>query len=138
MKVKTFGIAVDNLDYLEQVSKAVKSWEITTPIEVLVELNIGHNRCGVTPDEAVALSLRVKELEKTQGSVIFKGITGYEALQCSHPNRKLNRPRGVIASLLKQKGKSKPIANEIQAGGGVVCDILNCEKEGYWTKCRTY
>ena len=32
----------------------------------------------MTPDEAVALSLQVKELEKTQRSVIFKGITGYE------------------------------------------------------------
>ena len=153
-KVKTFRIAVDNLEYLEQVSKAVKSWEITTPIEVLVELNIGHNRCGVTPDEAVALSLRVKELEKTQGSVIFKGITGYEGhtpvLPPQQKAEETKRGHGILAEARRKieaaglkveivsAGGScnyidclnQEIANEIQAGGGAVCDILYCEKAG--------
>jgi len=151
-KIKRLRIAVDNLEYLEQISKAVKSWEITTPIEVLIELNINHNRCGVTVDEAVQLSARVKELEITQGSVIFAGITGYEGhtpvlppaekakeTQKCHEiladaKRKIEAT-GLEVKLVSAGGSCNyidclkvGIANEIQAGGGAVCDLLYCEK----------
>lgn len=151
-KIKRFRVAVDNMEYLEAISDAVKTWEVTTPIEVLVELNVGHNRCGVTIDEAIEMTLRVKELEKTKGSVIFAGITGYEGhtpvlppaektketLRCHQMLAEAKRrieEKGVKVDLISAGSSCNymdclkaGIINEVQAGGGTICDILYCEK----------
>lgn len=151
-KIKRLRVAVDNMQYLEDISQAVKAWEITTPIEVLIELNINHNRCGVTVEEAVNLCLRAKELEKTQGSIIFKGITGYEGhTPVLPPEEKTKETRKSHEILAEAKRKIEEIGvkidvvsaggscnyidclnmgvvNEIQAGGGAIGDILYCEK----------
>lgn len=63
-KVKRLRVPVDNSEYLQNLVNAVHQWEIITPIEVLVELNINHNRCGVTIDEAVELAVSAARFEK--------------------------------------------------------------------------
>jgi 3-hydroxy-D-aspartate aldolase len=45
-RVRRLRVNVDHADNIRNISAEVKRWEITTPIELLVELNIGHNRCG--------------------------------------------------------------------------------------------
>lgn len=131
----------------------MKRWEITTPIEVLVEININHNRCGVNSlEEAVELAAAVKELELTQGSVTFVGITGYEGhTAIMEPLKKreetikshqiLQKAReeiektGTKVTVVSAGGScnymdslSLGIVNEIQAGGGAVTDLLYYNK----------
>ena len=60
----------------------VDSWEgasaidaaLTDPIEVLIDVNVAQDRCGVAPAEALALADRVAELERLE----IVGLQGYE------------------------------------------------------------
>jgi D-serine deaminase-like pyridoxal phosphate-dependent protein len=46
----------------------------TPPLEVLIDINVGQNRCGVDPADAVALADRVAELHALR----IVGVQGYE------------------------------------------------------------
>lgn len=151
-QLKRLRVAVDDADYIKSLAKAVEKWEITTPIEVLVELNINHNRCGTTVEEAVELAVLVKEIQNSTGSLIFAGITGYEGhtpilpkedktreTKISHDILKLAKEaieaRGIKVEVVSAGGSCNymdcldiGIINEIQAGGGAICDLLYYEK----------
>ena len=66
------SIAVDSRDGLEQIAAATRGTEVT--IGVLVDVNVGQERCGVTPTEALVLARRVAD---TRG-VALRGVMGYE------------------------------------------------------------
>jgi D-serine deaminase-like pyridoxal phosphate-dependent protein len=151
-KVKTIRVAVENADYIKLLAKQVESWEITSPVEVLVELNINHNRCGVTPKEALELAKLIKDIEIKNNSLIFAGITGYEGhLPILPPNeksletqkshnilaeaKKLIEDAGIKVNIISGGGScnyidclSLGIINELQAGGGAICDLLYYDK----------
>lgn len=151
-RVKRLRVAVDSLDYLEALANSVKRWEITTPIEVLVELNINHNRCGVTIPESVALARRAKQIETTNGAVIFMGITGYEGhtpilppaektLETKKAHailaqaREMIEAEGIEVKIVSAGGSCNymdclavGVVNELQAGGGAIGDLLYCNK----------
>lgn len=150
--VKRLRVAVDNADYLRELAAAIEQWEIITPIEVLIELNVNHNRCGVTVKEAVDLALMAHAIETKAGSIKFVGITGYEGhTPILPPDQKAKETavsHNILATakrLIEQKGievkvvsgggscnymdaLSNGIVNEIQAGGGVICDELYYHK----------
>lgn len=66
-------VAVDHCENVAELSRAAVAKGVH--IRVLVEVNIGHNRCGVAPLEpALALSRAV------QGSpgLVYKGLMGYD------------------------------------------------------------
>lgn len=66
-------VAVDSLEGLRALSVAAAGEGVE--IGVLVDINVGQNRCGVTPgDAAVALARRVIETP----SVALRGVMGYE------------------------------------------------------------
>lgn len=147
-KVKRLRVAVDNADYLRELADAIEQWEMITPIEVLVELNINHNRCGVTVAEAVDLAVLANAIEKKTGSIKFIGITGYEGhtpilppdektreTSISHEILALAKnsieKKGIKVEVISGAGScnymdalKKGILTEIQAGGGAVCDLL--------------
>ncbi|HLG58460.1 MAG TPA: DSD1 family PLP-dependent enzyme [Vicinamibacterales bacterium] len=66
-------VAVDSVTGLDQLSVAARAAGVT--IGVLVDLNVGQGRCGVTPgDEALALARGVM----ASAGVTLRGVMGYE------------------------------------------------------------
>ena len=66
-------VAVDSITGLENLAQAARSEGVN--IGVLVDLNVGQGRCGVTPgDEAVRLAERVAQT----ADVTLRGVMGYE------------------------------------------------------------
>ncbi|MDF2867949.1 MAG: hypothetical protein K0S11_1419 [Gammaproteobacteria bacterium] len=151
-QVKRLCVAVDDKNYLQDLATAVQRWEITTPIEVLIELNINHNRCGVTVAEAVELARLAKAIELTTGAVIFSGITGYEGhtpiLPSAEKTLGTQKAHEILAQAkaqIEQQGIQVKVVSaggscnyidclnlgvvtEIQAGGGALGDLLYCNK----------
>lgn len=66
-------VAVDNEDNIESLSQAARAYNVT--IGVLVEVNIGHNRCGVSPFEP---SLELAQSVQEMPGLSFKGLMGYD------------------------------------------------------------
>lgn len=150
-KVKRLIVAVDSAAYLTELEAMIKKWEITTPIEVLVELNINHDRCGVSLDDAVILAQKAHEMASTSGAIVFAGITGYEGhtpilppaekthqTRLSHTILQEARRRieelGIEVKVVSGGGSCNyidclelNILTELQAGGGAVCDHLYCD-----------
>jgi D-serine deaminase-like pyridoxal phosphate-dependent protein len=66
-------IAVDNSSNAKNISTTAMNAGVT--IGVLVEINIGHNRCGVAPfDPVLALARQIHRLP----GLMFMGIMGYD------------------------------------------------------------
>jgi D-serine deaminase-like pyridoxal phosphate-dependent protein len=66
-------VAVDSRDNAQALSEAALSHGVT--IGVLVEVNIGHNRCGVAPYEP---ALELTRFVLSRPSLQFSGLTGYD------------------------------------------------------------
>jgi len=150
-RLKRLRVAIDSMDYLRDLATAVERWQIITPIEILVELNVNHNRCGVTAEEAVELARTAKHIELTTGSIIFAGITGYEGhtpilppqektLATKESHNILAKAKsaigaeGIKVAVVSGGGSCNYIdcletgvLTEIQAGGGALGDLLYCE-----------
>ncbi len=151
-KVKRLRVAVDNADYLRDLTSAIEQWEMITPIEVLVELNVNHNRCGVTIAEALNLAVLANRIEQETGAIKFVGITGYEGhtpiMPPGEKTRETSISHEILASakkLIEKKGihidvisgggscnyidaLNKGVVTEIQAGGGAIGDLLYFHK----------
>ena len=71
--VRRVTVAVDSIEGLDAISRAAR--DAGADIGVLVDVNVGQNRCGVLPGEdAVALAARIA---RTRG-VSLRGVMGYE------------------------------------------------------------
>lgn len=69
----TVTIAVDSADGVNQISRAAMHGGVT--VGILVDVNVGQNRCGVPPGEdAVALGRRVMNASGLR----LSGVMGYE------------------------------------------------------------
>ena len=146
--VQRLRVAVDNADYLRELVAAIQQWEIITSIEVLVELNINHHRCGVHVAEAVELAKLAHHLEQTTGAIVFAGITGYEGhtpiLPPAEKTQETDNAHDILAQaklLIEAEGIEvknvsgggscnymdalhKGVLTEVQAGGGAIGDLL--------------
>lgn len=72
-KTTDIMVAVDNYQNVAELSEAATAKGVQ--IRVLVEVNIGHNRCGVAPFEpALALSKAVHEAP----GLVYTGLMGYD------------------------------------------------------------
>src|SRR3990167_8879493 len=152
-QVKCLRVAIDDSVYLQNLAQAVERWEIITPIEVLIELNVNHDRCGVsTIEEAINLARLAKQIEMNTGSIIFAGITGYEGhtpimppIEKSQETKKSHdllakakssiESAGIKVNVVSGVGSCNymdcldaGILTEIQAGGGALCDLLYYHK----------
>lgn len=110
-------VAVDSLANIEQLAAAAAAYG--TRLGVLVEVNVGLNRCGVEPGSA-ALALARAILRCP--SLVFEGLQGYEGHVVLRPDPEERRRRGREAMeklvgtrrLLERNG----ITVAIVSGGG--------------------
>src|SRR5262245_9895478 len=81
-RLATVTVAIDSDTGLSQLSKAATEAGVT--IGVLVDVNVGQNRCGVAPgDEAVALARRALGMPGLK----LRGVMGYEGHAVGIHNR---------------------------------------------------
>jgi D-serine deaminase-like pyridoxal phosphate-dependent protein len=137
-------VAVDDPAQIEQLAAAAREADVTLP--VVVELNIGQNRCGADPGEpAVALSRLVHETAGLQ----YRGLMGWEGhvMSLEDAEEIARRAREAVAGLTRSAEMcraaglpvevvsaggtityratgSVPGVTEVQAGGGVLMDAF--------------
>ena len=66
-------VAVDSIDNVQEISRAAH--EKGTPVGVLVEVNIGNDRCGVEP---FAMTLSFVQSVLALPGIRFRGVMGYD------------------------------------------------------------
>ena len=110
-------VAVDNKENVQAISEAATTKGVA--IRILVEVNIGMDRCGVEPGkETLELALNVCQSPNLK----FEGLMGYEGHTVAKPNRS-ERENATLADmnklietkhLLEKNGIHVPI----MSGGG--------------------
>jgi len=137
-------VAVDDPAQIEQLAAAAREADVTLP--VVVELNIGQNRCGVDPGQpAVALSHLVQETAGLE----YRGLMGWEGhvMSLEDPEAIARQAREAVAGLTRSAEMCRaaglpvevvsaggtityratggvPGVTEVQAGGGVLMDAF--------------
>ena len=121
----TMTIAIDSVAGLDQISAAAR--ESGATIGALVDVNVGQNRCGVSPgSEAVVLAKRVADAP----GVELRGLMGYEGHAVGIANRSqreiaVRRAMGQLVStagMLADAGLPPAI---VSAGGTGSYDIAS-------------
>lgn len=139
-------VCVDDISNARDISAASKASGVT--INILVEVNVGSNRCGVEPGQAALDLVRsVADLD----SVAFRGIMGYEGglfildedekrERCRQSNEllvstaELIRAGGFPVEIVSAGGSNThyltgdfPGITEVQAGSYATMDSHNAE-----------
>lgn len=116
-KHATITVAVDNIENVELLNRAAEYFK--TKINVLIEVNVGLNRCGVEWGQpALDLSRKVMQME----NIVFRGLMGYEGHAVLVPELSSRRQIAEVAmgklidtrKLLEKNG----ITVEFVSGGG--------------------
>jgi len=136
-------VAVDDERNLRELSLAATAATAgNVNIDVLVDINVGANRCGVTPEVAPALAQRAIDLP----GVSLRGLMGYEGHVMGMQPEEKEAESAQAADILRQAitaveaagievgvvsgggtgnywiASSLGSLNELQAGGGVLMD----------------
>lgn len=137
-------VAVDSIENAEELS--VEASRKGQMLRVLVEVNLGMNRCGVEPGEPVVVfSRKIHDLP----GLHYMGLMGWEGncagikdpeqkkRCCEHSvglllnSAELCRKAGLPVKIISCGGTGTfqytahlPGVTEIQAGGGIFCDVL--------------
>jgi D-serine deaminase-like pyridoxal phosphate-dependent protein len=69
-----FSIAVDSMFGLQRLVAALRKNKTKRVVGVLIDFNVGHNRCGCTVDDGIVIARALKECADV---VFFKGIHCY-------------------------------------------------------------
>lgn len=112
-------VAVDNYENLKNISDVAIRDRVK--VGILVEVNIGNNRCGISPGEP-ALDL-AKKIEKLKG-LKFCGLMGYEGFTVfikSFKERE-SEARKAIKKLIDTK--------KLIEKSGLKCNIVSCGATG--------
>lgn len=127
-------VAVDNKENIQQLSRSAS--EIGSRIYVLVEIDVGMKRCGVTSAEEV---LNLVKLISESKNLIFEGIQAYEG-HLVHIADYEERQKGmdtiiekinIIKHYLEENGFKVP---EISGGGTGTYDITG--NNTIWTEIQ--
>jgi D-serine deaminase-like pyridoxal phosphate-dependent protein len=139
-------VAVDDASNLREIAEAATAAGVN--VDVLVDVNVGLNRCGVTPEEAPALAQLALDL----AGVSLRGLMGYEGHVMGIPDLEEKEAASqasadVLAEakeLVEAAGIEVPVRSgagtgnywiaarlgsltEIQSGGGVLLDVSYAE-----------
>jgi D-serine deaminase-like pyridoxal phosphate-dependent protein len=88
------GLCVDNALQIHEIGGAARGHDVT--IDILVELDIGHGRCGVgSPDEVLAL---VELIGQYAPNLQFAGLQAYNGA-AQHIDDPMTRTRTVAANM---------------------------------------
>ena len=139
--VKRVRVNVDALGPLQLMAKVAKQWE--AKLDVLVEVNVNHNRCGATVAEAVDLAKAIVDLQgrisKDGGGVRFAGITGYEGhtpiLPPEDKTRETFASHRILAEVragIEKAGIAVPVVT-----GGGSCNYIDALKTGVLTELQS-
>ncbi|MBM3139020.1 MAG: DSD1 family PLP-dependent enzyme [Chloroflexi bacterium] len=134
-------VAVDDERNLREISAAAAPAGVT--VDLLVDINVGANRCGVTPEAAPALARLAIDLP----GVGFRGLMGYEGHVMGITDLEEKEARSAAAASVFAEARRQVEAagiavgimsgggtgnywmaarlgslNELQAGGGVLLD----------------
>jgi D-serine deaminase-like pyridoxal phosphate-dependent protein len=118
-----FGVAVDTLENIEDLSQAAS--RVGSTLNVLVEVDVGMGRCGVqSADEVLVL---VRGIEKAKG-LSFEGIQAYEGhLQnVQDPDKRKSsvaKMVDLIAGIKAQLQTHGVAVREISGGGTGTYDM---------------
>ena len=135
------AVACDDESNIREISRAASEAAVT--VDVLVDVNVGVNRCGVTPSQAPGLARLVSDLPGLR----LRGLMGYEGhIMKLEPEEKatasavvakilaeardLLRAAGYEPEILSGGGSgnywhaaSLGTINELQAAGGALMDV---------------
>ena len=114
----------------------VDSWEgasaidagLARPLETLVDVNVGQDRCGVAPEDALALADRLRELEQ----LALVGVQGYEG-NLQHIRAADERRRRCDISM----GRLEQAVRELRAGGHTI-DVVTTGGTGTAEFCSAH
>ena len=128
-------VAVDNEDNISRLSKATQA--IGSTIYVLVEVDVGMQRCGVTSKQEV-LKL-VKKIKQSPG-LVFEGIQAYEGhlVHIADYKKRLEEMEKIINKIneIKQYLEKHGFnISEISGGGTGTYDITG--NNTIWTEIQT-
>lgn len=129
----TISIVVDSEEGLNRLIAAVK--EEGSTVRVLVDLNIGHGRCGTSVEAAVDL---IEQIKKNDDSLVFVGIHAYHG-SAQHV-RDFEQRKNVVMEAAKVVKTAKYILEQkysepvfVTGGGtGTMCFDVH---EGKLSKC---
>ncbi len=134
-------VACDDSKNIQDISQAATAAKQS--IDILVDINVGANRCGVTPDKAPQLA----ELVTNLPGVRLRGLMGYEGHVMGMQPEDKEAASAQAADILAEAKRALETAgfqveilsgggsgnywhaaslgsiNELQAGGGVLMDI---------------
>jgi D-serine deaminase-like pyridoxal phosphate-dependent protein len=136
-------VCIDSIENAEALNRAAEMEKLA--LRVLIEVNLGMNRCGTEPGiSTVAVAKQVLSL----GSLKFSGLMGWEGHLASKPastekrlacetavgalvkTAEACREAGLAVDIVSCGGTGTyqytahvPGITEIQAGGGVLCDL---------------
>ena len=112
-------VAVDSIAGVEALSAAAHAAGVR--VGVLVDVNVGQNRCGVSPDaEAVDLARRISETD----GLTLRGVMGYEGHAQPIRDRREREERARDAM-----GALTATADELRATG-LACDVVSAGGTG--------
>ena len=128
------GVCVDNADNITDLSEAAQIHN--SVIHILIEVEVGMERCGVRTKEEV-LSL-AKQISESKG-LVFEGLQAY-AGQLSHkadPEERINGTREAAAKIreIKQYLTEKGLQiKEVSGHGTGTCNIR--DDDNIWTEIQ--
>ena len=112
-------IAVDSVEGLEEIAAAARRADAR--VGVLVDLNVGQNRCGVAPGQG---AVRLAGLVAASNGVVFRGVMGYEGHLVGIGDRaeREARTRRAMAELVTTA--------QMCRDAGLRCDIVSAGGTG--------
>lgn len=110
-------VAVDNAENVKDLARACAAKDAT--LRVLVEINIGMDRCGVQP---YAPALELAQLISNSPNLVFKGLMGYEGhlVLTKDPEERAERVQEAFKPLVETRVfiEKAGLGVEIISGGG--------------------
>lgn len=122
-------VAVDSADNLKMISDMAAKTGAT--IRVLVEVDVGQGRCGVTPGKA---ALELARFASTLPGIKFTGLQGYEghAVDLRDEKERTEKTKAALKRLVDSRrlieGSGIPV--QIVSGGGTGTYIINGVVDG--------
>lgn len=128
-QISDIKVAVDSRRNVIELAQAAKTH--ATSLGVLVEVNIGHNRCGVAPFQP---TLDLVRLILEQSGLKFMGLMGYDG-HCTmkvaeFDRRSVSLQANRLLVETKQYVEDAGIVSEIVSGAGTFTYRYACEEPG--------
>ena len=132
-KTANISVLVDSLEGIRTLSEAALRHSVI--INVLVEIDTGDERCGVSPKDAPALVKAITECEHLR----FKGIEtfGGAVYHCSGPEEELRLAGELAGVMARVKASVESLGipvEEVTVGGSPAMELL--AQEPLYTELR--